>query len=203
VYIFPAIIIGLLLIWWDVTRRQKPILVGDQANFRGIVGDHPLIGNPSDTPIESSVSPVGRVTINEEWSAELIRWSKLYEEYDIDSGKGLRLRFLPDTDDQASDAILLICYGYKIIKNVESISAKFANSQIEYLLQHAPNTRESPIYRLGNFMTFALSERDFGGKCVSQGTVERIGLSKGGFYRITRWGEEKARNLARDLIERA
>src|ERR1700730_17976453 len=31
-FIFPAIIIGLLLIWWDVTRRQKPTLVGDQAN---------------------------------------------------------------------------------------------------------------------------------------------------------------------------
>jgi hypothetical protein len=53
-FIIPAIIIGLLLIWWDTARRQKPIIVGDQANFRGIVEDHPLIENPSSShPIPS------------------------------------------------------------------------------------------------------------------------------------------------------
>src|SRR5262249_36247510 len=35
-------------------------------------------------------------------------WGKLYEQNDED---GLRLRFLPDTKDQASDALLLICLG--------------------------------------------------------------------------------------------
>jgi hypothetical protein len=48
-FIFPAIIIGLLLIWWDTARRQKPILGGDQANFRGVVVDQPPIGNPSSS----------------------------------------------------------------------------------------------------------------------------------------------------------
>jgi hypothetical protein len=181
--------------------HKAPSPGGDQANFRGVVGDMP------GAPISPIVVPSARgqsVTLNEEWSCELVRWSQLYEEYDVDSRKELRLRFLPDTDDdQASDALLLICYGYKIIKNVDSIRAKFVNSQIEYLLQHAPNTREPSIYRLGYAIAFSLSEKDFGGKCISQGTVERIGLSKGGFYRLTRWGEEKARNLARDLIERA
>jgi hypothetical protein len=132
---------------------------------------------------------------------ELDDWEKLYEEYDTAKGKELRLRFLPDTDDQASDALLLICYGYKIIKNVESIRVNFVNSQVEYLLQHAQNTRESPIYRFSNAM--ALSQRDFGTKCAGQGNVERIRLSQGGFYRLTSWGEEKAKNLARDLIRRA
>ena len=33
---------------------------------------------------------------------ELDSWEKLYEEYDAANGKELRLRFLPDSDDQAS-----------------------------------------------------------------------------------------------------
>jgi hypothetical protein len=37
----------------DTARRQKPIIMGDQANFAGIVGDHPLIGNQSSLPISS------------------------------------------------------------------------------------------------------------------------------------------------------
>src|SRR5207237_10235590 len=40
---------------------------------------------------------------------ELDSWEKLYEEYDAAYGEELRLRFLPDSDDQASDALLLIC----------------------------------------------------------------------------------------------
>jgi hypothetical protein len=179
--------------------HQAPIPGGDQANFRVIVGDHPLIENSSSRIIGDSQVHSGTLTGDD----ELDGWEKLYEEYDREKWKCLSLIFLPDSDDQASDALLLLCYGYKIIKNVESISAKFVNSQIEYLLQHAPNTRESPIYRFGNAMAFTLSERDFGKKCVSQGNVERIGLSHGGFYRLTSWGEEKARDLARDLIRRA
>jgi len=56
-FIFPAIIIGLLLIWWDTVRRQKPIIGGDQANFRGIVGDQSIIGNPASRVIESRPIP--------------------------------------------------------------------------------------------------------------------------------------------------
>src|SRR5207302_11045464 len=52
---------------------------------------------------------------------ELDSWEKLYEEYDAANGKELRLRFLPDSDDQASDALLLICYGYKLIRKIDAI----------------------------------------------------------------------------------
>ena len=99
---------------------------GDQANFRDIVVDHPLIGTPGDTPTGAPVSPI--VALTEKWSYELIRWSQLYEKYDVDGCKAHGLRFLPDTDDQASDALLLICYGYKVIRQIDAIPSTFANN---------------------------------------------------------------------------
>jgi hypothetical protein len=56
-FIFPAIIIGFLLIWWDTARRQKPIIVGDQANFHSVVEDQPLVGNPTSSLIDSLTIP--------------------------------------------------------------------------------------------------------------------------------------------------
>jgi hypothetical protein len=184
---------------------------GDQANFRGIDEDHPLIRNPGDMPIGAPVSPVvarsprsPSLIINEEWSAELVRWSQLYEEYDVENGRELRLRFLPDTNDQASDALLLICHGYKVIRNVDSININFVHDQIEYLLQHAPNTRQSPLSRMMMPFSRSLGERgDFGQKPLGAGDIERVGLSRGGEYRLTSSGESKADSLARDLIKRA
>jgi hypothetical protein len=184
---------------------------GDQANFRGIVGGHPLIRNPSDMPVGTPVSPVvaryarsPSLTINEEWSVEQVRWSQLYDEYDVDTGKELRLRFLPDTNDQVSDALLLICYGYKVIRNVDSIMINFVHDQIEYLLQHAPNTQQLPLSRMMMSLSRSFGERwDFGQKPVGAGDIERVGLSRGGEYRFTRSGENKADSLARDLSKRA
>jgi hypothetical protein len=120
--------------------HQGSVKSGDQANFRGIVGNHPL---PVSPVVARSAAPSLRIT--EELSAEQIRWSQLYEEYDVDTGKELRLRFLPDTNDQASDALLLICYVYKVIRNRDSLMIDFVHDQIEYLLQYAPNTRQLPI----------------------------------------------------------
>jgi hypothetical protein len=183
--------------------HQAPIPGGDQANFRGIVVDH-----PSDMPIGASVPIVERsarspsVTINEEWSVELVRWSQLYEEYDVENGKELRLRFLPDTDDQASDALLLICYGYKVIKKIDAIPSRFANNQIEYLLQNAPGTRQP--YIVGIVASINIGQkRDFGQKCIIDGDIERIALSRGGKYQLTFQGENKAKALAREMIRRA
>ena len=186
--------------------HQGPIESDDQANFRGIVVDH-----PSDMPIGASVPVVARstrspsLTITEKWSCELVSWSKLYEEYDVNSSKELRLRFLPDTNDQASDALLLICFGYKCIRNIDIIRTKFVHSQIEYLLARASGSRQSSIARYMASISPALGsdERDFGQKCIQEGTVVRVDLSKGGRYRLTNLGENKAKALARDLIERA
>lgn len=178
----PFMVAGLALIWWSFHRT--PVEMREHVAIKTSIS--PLV-------VSSVITSVNAID----------GWEKLYEEYNTANREEFRLRFLPDTDDRASDALLLICYGYKIIKKKEPLSVKFVNSQIEYLLQHAPNTRESPIYRVSNAVAFALSDRDFGKTCVSQGTIERIGLSKGGFYRLTNWGEEKATNLARDLIGRA
>jgi len=138
---------------------------------------------------------------------ELDSWEKLYEEYDAANGKELRLRFLPDSDDQASDALLLICYGYKygykLIRKIDAIPKRFANNQIEYLLQNAPGTRQPYIMGLMASINNISQERDFGQKCKDEGTIERVALSEGGKYRLTAWGENRAKALARDLIERA
>jgi hypothetical protein len=81
---------------------------------------------------------------------------------------------------------------------------KFVHSQIEYLLAHAPGSRQSPIVGfMASISALGSDERDFGRKCVEEGTVVRVGLSEGGRYRLTNWGENKAKALARDLIERA
>jgi hypothetical protein len=177
--------------------HQAPIPGGDQANFSVTVGDHPLIENPSINIRESH-------PIHSDGD-ELDGLEKLYEEYDAANGKELRLRFLPDTRDQSSDALLLICLGYKYIRNIDRMRIKFVHSQIEYLLARAPGSRQSPIVGFMASISPALGsdERDFGQKCVQEGTVVRVGLSEGGRYRLTDWGENKAKALAHDLIERA
>jgi hypothetical protein len=176
--------------------HQAPIPGGDQANFRVGVGDHPLIEKPSRNIIEFHPIPVGTIIGGDE-----LDWEKLYEEQD--SASELRLRFLPDTADQASDALLLICYGYKVIRNIDAIPSRFANKQIEYLLQTAPGTRQPYIAGFMASINNLAQERDFGQKCIIEGNIERIALSRGGKFQLTFQGENKAKALAREMIRRA
>ena len=102
----PFMIAGLVLIWWNFHRTPRNI-------HRVEIREHVAIGSSAPSVAVRSAITSGN---------ELDDWEKLYEEYDTAKGKELRLRFIPDTDDQASDALLLTCYGYKIIKNVEFYS---------------------------------------------------------------------------------
>jgi len=97
---------------------------------------------------------------------------------------------------------LLICYGYKVIRNIDSILARFANRQIEYLLQNAPGTRQPYIVGVVAFINKG-QERDFGRRCIIEGDIERVALSSGGKYKLTFQGENKAKALAREMIRRA
>jgi hypothetical protein len=101
---------------WQNSKHVLAAASASQAAV-GLVNGRPTIDNLRSST--GSVIPIGTFTVDKPDG-----WEKLYEEYDRANRKELRLRFLPDTNDQASDALLLICYGYKIIKKVESISAK-------------------------------------------------------------------------------
>jgi hypothetical protein len=95
--------------------------------------------------IKSITPPVGLTTPPVE---VLPDWQRLYEEYDGGNDRTeLRLRFLPDTDEQITDTLLLIFYGYKILRGIDSVRSDFVNSQIDYLLNHAPNSlrRRNPL----------------------------------------------------------
>jgi len=187
--IITAVIVFLVVLWLWPRPKSRNI---HHVEIR----EHLAIG----ASLSKVVVPSAIVSDN-----ELVGWEKLYEEYEAPNGKELRLRFLPDTNDQAGDALLLICYGYKCIRNIDSIRIRLVHSQIEDLLARAPGSRQSSIARYMASISPALGsdERDFGQKCIQEGTVVRVDLSKGGRYRLTNSGENKAKALARDLIERA
>jgi len=134
----------------------------------------------------------------------LLGWDKLYEEYEAEPGKTeLRLRFLPDTDEQILDTALLICFGYKVIRDLAAIRSAFVDSQIDYLRVNAPNSPRQRNPLLGfESVLMSLAKPEYG-KVVVGTFIERIGLLEGGKYRITDFGEERAKNLALDLIRRA
>ncbi len=180
---------------WQISKHQILAVATEGPGSAGheLIIERPLIAS-ADRSLIACEKFVG---------GEVDGWEKLYNEYDAANGKELRLRFLPDTDDQASDALLLICYGYKIIRKIDAIPRRFASNQIEYLLQNAPGTRQSYIAGFMASINTLSQERDFGKKCKDEGTVELVALSEGGKYRITAWGENKARELACDLIARA
>jgi hypothetical protein len=58
--------------------------------------------------------------------------------------------------------------------------------------------------RIANFALLSRGdETDHGRRLVDDGDLERVGLARGGFYRLTKYGEDRARVLARQAIYQA
>jgi hypothetical protein len=135
--------------------------------------------------------------------AQLNPWQKLYEEYEANGNTEIRLRFLPDTHEQIANTLLLICYGYKVLRGYDSVNSSFVNSQIDYLLNYAPNSlrRKSPFDGLDRAFR-SVATVDYGRSAIGL-FLDRVGLSEGGRYMITDFGTERAREVALDMIRRA
>ena len=114
------------------------------------------------------------------------------------------MRFLPDTEDQQDDAVLLIVLGYKTMEGRDRASARLVNMETQRALHEAPNSRVSPYSK-----TTPLAQRiaqpipDYGNRHVDSGLLRHVELAQGGYYELTQDGEERARTLALNLIHRA
>ncbi len=128
-------------------------------------------------------------------------WGKLYEL--ADNGERVRLRFLPDTEDQQDDAVLLLVLGHKVTKGEGRAFVGAVHFEAKRAMHHAPNSRVPPPLRDMSFMRSVVRQADLGRKHVDAGLLRRVGLSRGGFYGLTERGEEDARAIAGDLIRRA
>ena len=123
-----------------------------------------------------------------------------------DDGRSIWLRFLPDTNDEKGDALLLIIYGYKVILNRSRVGINAAHAAVQKTVSVSP----SKTYKgglaaiLGSSSWFTgtiLGTEDYATKLG--GSYRRVGLSQGGMYELTEYGEREALGLANDLISRA
>jgi hypothetical protein len=123
-----------------------------------------------------------------------------------DDGRSVWLRFLPDTKNYRADTLLLIVYGQKVLRNVSRVRIDAAHAAVEKTVSNAPNRLNTTSGFLTAMMLLgqmqAAANLDWVDKCVPE-YLERVGLSKGGFYQLTADGESRAAGLAYDLIRRA
>jgi hypothetical protein len=112
------------------------------------------------------------------------------------------LRFFPDTGPtKRADALLLIIYGYKLLLGIDSVKQSVATFAVNEALASAPN---SPVpHFIAQMYSVMFYDQDYGLEYVRCGFLEVIGLSKGGFYRLTPDGETRAEQMAKDSISRA
>jgi len=132
---------------------------------------------------------------------EIENLEKIYHLDDSNGKSEIRLRFLPDTDDHESDALLVICLVYKHVRGMQKIKVNFVNWHVSNLILKAPNAR--PFTPAAAIRAFADQSKDFGKRPISFGYIEGVDLAQGGSYRLTPSGEEHARAIAIDMINRA
>ena len=115
----------------------------------------------------------------------------------------LRLKFLPDTANRDTDALLLLIYGYSRIYYGEVGIGKVEQSLIE-----SGCCQDEPLRQfLGNSLLGAKQESFVDELARSPLLVgklsQKLGLAQGGYYRLTDTGETEASALFEDLVRRA
>ncbi|NVN84635.1 MAG: hypothetical protein HXX15_00990 [Rhodopseudomonas sp.] len=124
-----------------------------------------------------------------------------------DEGKSVWLKFLPDKKSPKAETLVLIVYGYKILLGQECVRERVAYAAVHKTYDNAPNKPHHPlsgILAAVAAMNMQLQEQkeDFAEECVGS-YLERVGLSQGGMYTLTKFGLSHAISLANDLIRRA
>jgi hypothetical protein len=190
---FVSILFGGGIIGYAIYRRGNIIHVKDN-------------GQP-DGALETNASPLKEVPLSNTSNAsfKLLKivpngTDKLFR---ITDRSEVFLRLFQDTGPtKRADALLLIIYGYKLLLGIDSVKLRVANLAVNEALGTAPNS-PVPLFLNPIFQSGLGYDHDYGLEYVNCGFLEATGLSKGGFYRLTREGESRAEQLAKDLISRA
>jgi hypothetical protein len=122
-----------------------------------------------------------------------------------DDGRSIWLHFLPDTKDEKGDALLLIIYGHKVLLNRNRVNVHSAHAAVQKTVSVSPSKSYKGVnafLRASWFTGTILDTEDYASKHIGT-SFRRVGLSQGGMYELTEYGEREATGLAHDLIRRA
>ena len=126
-----------------------------------------------------------------------------------DEGRSIWLSFLPDTGSPKGDALLLIVYAHKVLLNHDEVSISGAHSAVQKTIDNAPRRSYAPETGSGwlGLMYAAQSARSSSSDNYAESQIgsnlTRVGLARGGYYKMTQTGEQRAAGLGYDLIRRA
>jgi hypothetical protein len=126
--------------------------------------------------------------------------------YNNEEGKVITLKFLPDTLDKNEDALLLIIYGYNILRQKAEVSVSSARSALRLsgCREKPPQASMMTLGIMGYLApTSAPDPDDVARDYISRGYIFKGGLARGGFFALTEDGINHARSLMTDLIARA
>jgi hypothetical protein len=90
-------------------------------------------------------------------------------------------RFLPQTAERDADVLVLVLYGYKVLKNQHEVPV----TQLKAALKQS-GCAVDRVDRVA-------------GKYLGQGLLQKGGMGKGGVYRLTNVGEERARQVINEM----
>jgi hypothetical protein len=119
------------------------------------------------------------------------------------------LKFLPDDPmHKGADTLLIILYGYKKIFGIERVrtAAVDLSLRASRLIKPKPSEDRIAIFRTASLFEapeYMTADEIFHHERGIYSNVEKLGLSHGGFYRLTDWGYDMAETKINDLLERA
>jgi hypothetical protein len=91
------------------------------------------------------------------------------------------VRFLPQTEERDADVLLLILYGYRALKGQDDVAV----TQLKLAMRQSG----CPVQRVDRIAA----------RYVSEGLVQKGGIAKGGVYRLSNAGEERALRLIGEM----
>ena len=121
-----------------------------------------------------------------------------------DSKMGLIwLKFLPDTAQVNTDALLLIVFACKLIKNENEVSLRDAKMALDK--SGCTNAQPRGIAAVLWMTSYdpSIDINQVGRACVERGLLYKGGLARGGMFTLTESGARHALHLAKDMIQRA
>jgi hypothetical protein len=185
---------------WKRMKDQKPIV--DQPQAAETPAASPSPSEEVRAPAaEAQPEPAPNITVTPQAPKD---WEQLF--VIGDDGKSVWLRFLPDTKSYRADTLVLIVYGHKVLRGVTRIRMGGAHAAVQKTIDNAPHRPTD-----SNWLSLALGSLqrlqadlnlNYVDECVPL-YLERVALSQGGMYQLTKEGETHAATLAYDLIRRA